>query len=170
MQNKGAIKLLAIALALVSLYQLTFTYVTRQVEKDAAVYAQGDPAREEAYLDSMMRETVYNFLGIRQYTYREAKEREINLGLDLRGGMNVTLEISSYEIIRALSNYSTDPTFVEALNLARENQKTSTDDFITLFGRAFETVDPNAQMAAIFSTVELRDRISITLPTRRFLV
>jgi SecD/SecF fusion protein len=160
MQNKGAIKLLAIALALVSLYQLTFTYVTRQVERDAAVYAQGDPAREEAYLDSMMRETVFNFLGIRQYTYREAKEREINLGLDLRGGMNVTLEISSYEIIRALSNYSTDPTFVEALNLAREYQKTSTDDFITLFGRAFEAVDPNAQMAAIFSTVELRDKIS----------
>jgi SecD/SecF fusion protein len=64
----------------------------------------------------MMRENVYNFLGIRQYTYREAKEREINLGLDLRGGMNVTLEISTYEIIRALSNYSDDPTFVEALN------------------------------------------------------
>ncbi len=160
MQNKGAVKLLAIALALVSFYQLTFTYVTRKVEREAAAYAQGDPVREEAYLDSMMREVVYNFLGIRQYTYREAKEREINLGLDLRGGMNVTLEVSSYEIIRALSNYSTDPTFVEALNLAREYQRTSTEDFITLFGRAFETVDPNAQLAAIFSTVELRDRIS----------
>jgi SecD/SecF fusion protein len=160
MQNKGAIKLLAIALALVSLYQLSFTYFTRQVEKDAAIYAQGDPVKEEAYLDSMMRQVVFNFLGIRQYTYREAKEREINLGLDLRGGMNVTLEISSYEIIRALSNYSSDPTFVEALNLAREYQRTSTEDFITLFGRAFETVDPNAQLAAIFSTVELRDRIS----------
>jgi SecD/SecF fusion protein len=160
MQNKGAIKLLAIALALVSLYQLSFTYFTRKVERDAATYAQGDPVREEAYLDSMMRQVVFNFLGVRQYTYREAKEREINLGLDLRGGMNVTLEISSYEIIRALSNYSTDATFVEALNLAREYQRTSTDDFITLFGRAFETVDPNAQMAAIFSTVELRDRIS----------
>ncbi len=160
MQNKGAVKLLAIALALVSFYQLTFTYVTRQVEKDAAIYAQGDPAREEAYLDSMMREVVYNFLGIRQYTYREAKEREINLGLDLRGGMNVTLEVSSYDIIRALSNYSTDETFVQALNLAREYQRTSTDDFITLFGRAFETIDPNAQMASVFSTVELRDRVS----------
>ncbi|MFP4367247.1 MAG: protein translocase subunit SecDF [Bacteroidales bacterium] len=160
MQNKGAVKLLAIALALVSIYQLSFTYFTRKVEKEAAVYAQGDPVREEAYLDSMMRETVVNFLGIRQYTYREAKEREINLGLDLRGGMNVTLEISSYEIIRALSNYSDDPTFVEALELAREYQKTSTEDFITLFGRAFETVDPNAQLAAIFSTMELRERIS----------
>ncbi|TVR73349.1 MAG: protein translocase subunit SecDF [Marinilabiliales bacterium] len=160
MQNKGAVKLLAIALALVSIYQLSFTYITYKVEREAAAYAQGDPAREEAYLDSMMREVVYNFLGIRQYTYREAKEREINLGLDLRGGMNVTLEVSSYEIIRALSNYSTDPTFVEALNLAREWSRTSTDDFITLFGRAFETVDPNAQLAAIFSTVELRDRVS----------
>ena len=160
MQNKGAVKLLAIALALVSLYQLSFTYITYKVERDAERYAQGDPVRQEAYLDSMMREVVYNFLGIRQYTYREAKEREINLGLDLRGGMNVTLEVSSYEIIRALSNYSTDPTFVEALNMAREMQRTSTEDFITLFGRAFETVDPNAQLAAIFSTVELRDRIS----------
>ncbi len=159
MQNKGAVKLLAIALALVSLYQLTFTYVTYKVERDAAVFAQGDPLREEAYLDSMMRETVYNFLGIRQYTYREAKEREINLGLDLRGGMNVTLEISSPEIIRALSNYSDDPTFTEALTLASEYQRTSTEDYITLFGRAFETVDPNARLAAIFSTVELRDRI-----------
>ncbi len=160
MQNKGAVKLLAILLALVSFYQLSFTYITYKVEREAAAYAQGDPAREEAYLDSMMREVVYNFLGIRQYTYREAKEREINLGLDLRGGMNVTLEVSTYEIIRALSNYSTDPTFVEALNLAREWSRTSTEDFITLFGRAFETVDPNAQLAAIFSTVELRDRVS----------
>ncbi len=160
MQNKGAVKLLAIALALVSIYQLSFTYFTRKVERDAAVYAEGDPVREQAYLDSMMRETVYNFLGIRQYTYREAKEREINLGLDLRGGMNVTLEISSYEIIRALSNYSDDPTFVKALNLAREYQRTSTDDFISLFGRAFEEVDPDARMAAIFSTPELRDRIT----------
>jgi SecD/SecF fusion protein len=160
MQNKGAVKLLAIALALVTIYQLSFTYITRRVERDAAAYADGDPVRQQAYLDSMMRENVYNFLGIRQYTYREAKEREINLGLDLRGGMNVTLEISSYEIIRALSNYSDDPTFVDALNLAREYQKTSTEDFITLFGRAFETIDPDAQLAAIFSTPELRDRIT----------
>ncbi len=160
MQNKGAVKLLAIALALVSIYQLSFTFITRRVERDAAAYAAGDPVREQAYLDSMMRENVYNFLGIRQYTYREAKEREINLGLDLRGGMNVTLEISSYDIIRALSNYSDDPTFVEALDLAREYQKTSTEDFITLFGRAFEAVDPDARMAAIFSTPELRDRIT----------
>jgi SecD/SecF fusion protein len=162
MQNKGAVKLLAIALALVTIYQLSFTFITRRVERNAAAYAQGDPVRQQAYLDSMMRENVYNFLGIRQYTYREAKEREINLGLDLRGGMNVTLEISSYEIIRALSNYSDDPTFVEALDLAREYQKTSTDDFITLFGRAFETIDPDARLAAIFSTPELRDRISFT--------
>jgi SecD/SecF fusion protein len=162
MQNKGAVKLLAIALALVTIYQLSFTFVTRRVERQAAAYAAGDPVRQQAYLDSMMRETVYNFLGIRQYTYREAKEREINLGLDLRGGMNVTLEISTYEIIRALSNYSDDPTFVEALNLARQYQRTSTEDFITLFGRAFQEVDPDARLAAIFSTPELRDRITFT--------
>ena len=169
MQNKGAVKLLAIALALVTIYQLSFTFVTRKVERDAAAYAAGDPVREQAYLDSMMRENVYNFLGIRQYTYREAKEREINLGLDLRGGMNVTLEISTYEIIRALSNYSDDPTFVEALRLAREYQRTSTEDFITLFGRAFQEVDPDARLAAIFSTPELRDRVTFNATNQEVL-
>lgn len=165
MRNKGAIKLLAITLALVSLYQLSFTYVTRKVEKDAAVYATGEngivnAAKEFAYIDSMRTEVVYNFLGIRKFTFREVKEREINLGLDLRGGMNVTLEVSSEEIVKALSNYNADTTFVRAINMAREMQKTSSEDYITLFGRSFEDIDPNGQLAAIFTTVELRDRVN----------
>lgn len=165
MRNKGAIKLLAITLALVSLYQLSFTYVTRRVEKAAAVYAMGEDgkvnaAKEFAYIDSMRTEVVYNFIGIRKFTYREVKEREINLGLDLRGGMNVTLEVSSEEIVKALSNYNTDTTFVRAVNTAREMQKTSSEDYITLFGRAFEDIDPNGRLAAIFTTVELRDKVN----------
>ena len=165
MRNKGAIKLLAITLALVSLYQLSFTYVTRKVERQAAEYAMDengiiDPAKEFAFLDSMATEVVYNFLGIRKFTFKETKEREINLGLDLRGGMNVTLEVSSEEIIRALSNYNTDDTFVRAIAMAREMQLTSSDDFITLFGGAFETLDPNGRLAAIFTTVEMRDKVN----------
>ncbi len=165
MRNKGAIKLLAITFALVSLYQLSFTFITRSIERDAERYATGadgvvNPLKEYAYLDSMKTEVVYNFLGLRKFTFQETKAMEINLGLDLRGGMNVTLEISSAEIIRALSNYSIDPTFQEAIRLAAEMQKTSADDFISLFGRAFEDIDPNARLAAIFSTVELRDKVN----------
>jgi SecD/SecF fusion protein len=165
MRNKGAIKLLAITLALVSLYQLSFTYVTRKIENRAAEYAMDengiiDPAKEFAFLDSIATEVVYNFLGIRKFTFKETKEREINLGLDLRGGMNVTLEVSSEEIIRALSNYNTDTTFVRAIAMARETQLSSSEDFITLFGRAFETLDPNGRLAAIFTTIEMRDKVS----------
>jgi SecD/SecF fusion protein len=186
MQSKGLIKFFAIALALVCLYQLSFTYFARKVERDAQAYAQqerfvqmarekaaGDEvlervltdsiirAQERFYLDSMMGQTVYN-LGLRRYTFREVKERELNLGLDLRGGMNVTLEISVPAIVRALSGNSTDPTFLQAMERAAEAQRTSRDDFITLFGRAFQEVDPNASLAAIFSTVEMRDRITFT--------
>ena len=92
MQNKGAIKALAIVFGLIFLYQLSFTLVTKSVEKKAAKYAQGDEAKENYYLDSVSNVNVYNLL-VKKYTYRDAKEREINLGLDLKGGMNVTLEV-----------------------------------------------------------------------------
>lgn len=165
MRNKGAIKLLAITLALVSLYQLSFTYVTRKVERAAEMHAMTegnivDQVVKTAYLDSVMNEVVYNFLGIRKFTFKEVKAREINLGLDLRGGMNVVMEVSAEEIVRALSNYNTDTTFVRAMGVAREMQSSSSEDFITLFGRAFESIDPNGRLAAIFATIELRDKIN----------
>jgi SecD/SecF fusion protein len=160
MQNKGAIRLFAILLALVCLYQLTFTFKSQQVEKRATQYAQGDEVLKNRYLDSISTETVYNFMGIRKYTYREVKMREINLGLDLRGGMNVTLEISVPELVKALSNYSNDPIFNQAIDLAIRNQRGSQEDFIFLFGKAFEEVDPNAKLAANFLTPELKDRIN----------
>ncbi len=158
MRNKGAIKFIAIALALVCVYQLSFTYVTKQVEKKAKAYAKGDSKKEFHYLDSISTETVYNFLWMRKYSYKECKEREINLGLDLKGGMNVTLEVSVVDLIKSLSNYSTDPSFLSAIELA--NKMDPSKDFITRFGNAFEQVAPNARLAAIFNTVELRDRIS----------
>jgi SecD/SecF fusion protein len=168
MQNKGAIRLFAILLALVSLYQLIFTYQTRHVESQAREYAEkrgeDDPTLvgdyKFQYLDSMKNEVVYNFLfGLRKYTYQECKEREINFGLDLKGGMNLILEIRVSDIVRALSNYNQDESFNKALKLAREREKNSTQDFITLFGKAFEEIAPEGKLAAIFNTVELRDQV-----------
>ncbi|RKD91690.1 protein translocase subunit SecDF [Mangrovibacterium diazotrophicum] len=159
MQNKGLIRTFAILLALVCAYQLTFTFVARKVEKDAREYAKGDEMKELVYLDSVSGTTVYNFLGLKKYSYKDVKALEMNLGLDLKGGMNVTLEVSVADLIKSLSNYSTDTTFNAALALAKEKQRNSQDDFVTLFGQAFEQVDPNAQLAAIFNTLELKDKV-----------
>ena len=163
MQNKGAITLLAIALALVSLYQLSFTWKTNRVEKAAREYAQGDPDKERVYLDSIANKEVYNFLGIAQYTYKECKELELNLGLDLRGGMNVTMEVDVADVVRSLANYTPDPAFNEAVQEAIKMRTSSPKDFVTLFGEAFEKIAPNAQLASpdYFGTVELKDKIKI---------
>ena len=163
MQNKGAITLLAIALALVSLYQLSFTWKTNQVEKAAKEFAQGNPDREKAYLDSIANQEVYNVLGIAQYTYKECKELELNLGLDLRGGMNVTMEVDVADVVRSLANNTPDPAFNQAIQEAIKMRNSSPKDFVTLFGEAFETIAPNAQLASpdLFGTVELKDKIKI---------
>lgn len=160
MQNKGAVKLLAILLALVCLYQLSFTLVTYIYESKAKDYAKGDLVKEMNYLDSIAGKEVYNFLYLKKFTFKECKEREINLGLDLKGGMNVILEVSIPDIVMALSNYNQDTTFLRAMQIAREEYKTSQSDFITLFGKAFAKVDPNARLAAIFGTKELKDKIN----------
>ncbi|MBQ2907332.1 MAG: protein translocase subunit SecDF [Bacteroidales bacterium] len=179
MQNKGVIKLLAVVLAVFSLYQLSFSYVTRRVEKKAAEYAtsteavkmaevlaKGDQnaydylldsiqgARETYYLDSMSTVKVYPVFG---QTYRQAKEMEINLGLDLKGGMNVMMEVSVPDIINVLSGHSTDPTFVEALRIANEQHLNSQRDYVDLFGDAFQQLDPNAKLAPIF-LFEFKDK------------
>lgn len=161
MQSKAAIRFFAIVFALVCLYQLSFTWVTARVEKQAKEYAQGDEELERRYLDSIASEGVYNLL-VKNYTYRECKDREINLGLDLQGGMNVTLEVSVVDLIRAMANHSTDPTFNAAIEKAIEMQKNSQEDFVTLFGKAFKSIDPNAKLAspAIFGTRELSNKIN----------
>jgi len=160
MQNKGLITALAIALTLVCVYQLSFTVASYKVKKEARVYAAGDLNKEVAYIDSIasLPKDKWGFLG---NTYKEVQGKELNLGLDLKGGMNVVLEISVEDIIRALSNYSTDKTFNDALTLAKQKQRAgSNEDFINLFVRSFEETDPNARMAAVFGTVELKDRIN----------
>ena len=160
MQNKGAVLTLAILFAAVCLYQLSFTWKAQQIEQQAEEYAQGDLQKQRNYLDSISGEEVYNFLGLKSFTFKEVKELEINLGLDLKGGMNVTLEVEVEDLIRALSNYSQDSTFNAALRRAEEMQKESQEDFVDLFGQAFEEIDPNAQLASIFNTLELRDRVN----------
>ncbi len=160
MQNKTAITILAIALALVCVYQLSFTFATYKVRNDAKVYAKGDLVKQRAYLDSIsaLPKKDWSYLG---YTFKEVQKKEMNLGLDLKGGMNVILEVSVEDILRGLSNYSTDKTFNEALARAKaEYQRQSQTDFLTLFGRAFEEIDPDAKLAAIFGTVEMRDKIN----------
>jgi SecD/SecF fusion protein len=163
MQNKGAIRLVAIMFALVSAYQLFFTVKTAQVEKDAREYAQGDKLKEVMYLDSIATKPVYNFFWIKEFTYRECKEREINLGLDLKGGMNVILEVSVVDVVRSLSNYSDDATFNKAIEIARQRQVSDGQaNFVSLFGQAFQELDPNAQLAAIFNTIELKDKVNFS--------
>ena len=114
---------------------------------------------ETQYLDSIatLPKEQWSFLG---NTFKEVQKKELNLGLDLKGGMNVILEVSVEDILKALSNYNTDKIFNEALVRAREMQKTSQEDYLTLFGRAFQEIDPNAKLASVFGTVELRDRIN----------
>ena len=160
MQNKGVIFTFAVLLAAVCVYQLSFTWKSKQIEKRAIEYAQGNPDKEYHYLDSVSGEVVYNFLGLKKFTYKEVKELEINLGLDLKGGMNVTLEISVVDLIKAMSNYNNDSTFNAALARATALQRNSTKDFVTLFGQAYTEIDPNAKMASVFNTMELRDRIT----------
>ncbi|MBA7589920.1 Protein translocase subunit SecD [subsurface metagenome] len=117
----------------------------------------------EKYLDSLTNETVYDIL-INEFTFHEVQEREINFGLDLKGGMSVILEISTVDVIRALANNNKDTTFLNAINIAREMQKKTNKDFITLFGEAFEQVDPGASLSAIFTSQELRDKVKPGTP------
>lgn len=159
MQNKGAIRMFAILLALICVYQLMFTFKASQVEKAAKTFAKGDKQKEQAYLDSMSSEVVYNLLGIRKYTFKEVKALELGLGLDLQGGMNVTLEVSVVDLVKSLSNFSKDPTFTAAIQMAKEKQKTSQDDFVTLFGKSFEQISPSGKLASIFNTLELKDKV-----------
>lgn len=159
MQNKAAIIVLAIALGLVSIYQLSFTGATYKVKKAAKAYAKGSLVKENQYLDSIstLPKDKWSFLG---NTFKECQRKELNLGLDLKGGMSVILEVSVEDILKALSNYSPDKTFNLALARAKELQKSSQSDYLTLFGKAFQEIDPNAKLAAIFGTVELKEKIN----------
>ena len=155
MQNKGFVKVFAVLLTLVCLFYLSFSFVTRYYNNKAAEYAGGDPSKESLYLDSLSTQKVW--LG---YTLKQCREMEISLGLDLKGGMNVVLELNVADVIRSLSNNNQDENFNKALDLAYENQVTSQKDFIDLFAEEYKKLDNGARLSAIFSTFELKDKIT----------
>lgn len=156
MQNKGAIKFLAIMLAIACAFQLSFTFVSNSVTKKAEALPSD---QQSTYLDSMKNQVVYNLL-ITKYTYAQCLEKEINLGLDLRGGMSATLEIAVEDILKALSDNSVDPSFLKAMENAKKEQANSTSDFLTLFFEQYQVVDPAGRLASIFGTYELREKIN----------
>ena len=155
MQNKGFVKVFAVLLTLVCMFYLSFSFVTRHYNSKAAEYAGGDPVKESSYLDSLSTQKVW--LG---YTLKECREMEISLGLDLKGGMNVVLELNVADVIRSLSNNNQDENFNKAWDLAYENQATSQKDFIDLFAEEYKKLDNGARLSAIFSTFELKDKIT----------
>ena len=156
MQNKGLVITLAVCLALVSAFYLSFSFVTIHYDKKAVEYGQGDDAKEFFYKDSIASQKVW--FG---YTLKECREKEINLGLDLKGGMNVTMEVSVPDILRALSGYNTSETFNKAITMAQQKQAKSGSDFLSLFFESFYEIDPNAQLASVFSTFELKDKVTL---------
>ncbi|MEE0991028.1 MAG: protein translocase subunit SecDF [Paludibacteraceae bacterium] len=156
MQNKGFITAFAVLLSLVCLFYLSFNVVTSYYNNEAKEYANGDKTAEYHYLDSLSTEKVW--LG---YTLKECREKELGLGLDLKGGMNVILEVSVPDIVRTLAGNSKDATFNNAMNLAIERQASSQKDFLELFNEAYTELDPNARLSAIFTTFSLKDRINL---------
>ena len=155
MQNKGFVKVFAVLLTLVCLFYLSFSFVTRYYNNKAAEYAGGDPSKESLYLDSLSTQKVW--LG---YTLKQCREMEISLGLDLKGGMNVVLELNVADVIRSLSNNNQDENFNKALDLAYARQATSQRDFIDLFAEEYKNLDNGARLSAVFSTFELKDKIT----------
>ncbi len=164
MQNKGAIRLLIITLILVTIYQLSFTFVALDVKQKAKAYATDangnvDYSKQVAYLDSLKNQEIYNLL-IVKYTLGECQARQINLGLDLQGGMNVMLQVSVPDLLKELANNTDDPTFnkafAEAVKAAKNNQK----DFLDIFYQKYQEVAPNGKLAAIFAkSPQLRGQI-----------
>ncbi len=163
MQSKGAIKVLTVLLALASIYQLSFTFKSRDVERQAAEYAaqfapQEQYSREAYYLDSVQNQPVYNLL-FTQFTYKQVKEKEINLGLDLKGGMNVMLEIQVADVVKALAGLNAnDPAFTTAIEVAEEQfRKGEASDYITAFSTAYSKASNGGSLATIFVSPDRAD-------------
>lgn len=162
MKSQGFIVFLTIIVTMLCLYYLSFTFVSTSVQKDAIAYASDQNgntnfSKKQSFLDSVWNEPVYNLLGI-EYTYKQIKETELGLGLDLQGGMHVTLEVSPVDIIKGLSGNNDDPGFLAALDSAQELQRNSTGDFTDLFYEAFNQINPGQKLAPIFATAANKDK------------
>ena len=170
MQNKGLIKVFAILFGLVSLYQLSFTFLATSVEDDAVAYAENratdNDARAKAnferrYLDSVANKEIID-LGITKYTYNDVKDKEMNLGLDLKGGINAILQVSVKEVLKSLSNDSQNEAFNAALEAADNRQKNSNQNYLDLFFEEFEKVAGDTKLSdpSIFGTKALSEKIA----------
>ena len=153
MANKGAVKFLAILLAIVCGYYLLFTWKAVEVRKEAKAFAQGDQGKYNAYIDSMKSVTVMSFPA--EYTYKDVQKREINLGLDLRGGVNVTLEVSLKDILKEVAVDASDSLFAKAIAIADEKMKDSQENFVEVFAESLDEVDPGVQMIDYFQSAEV---------------
>ncbi|MDT8413121.1 MAG: protein translocase subunit SecDF [Vicingaceae bacterium] len=161
MQNKGLLTTFTILFAIASLYSLSLTWFAVNVENDAKDYAEtyhnGSSDAEFAYLDSMASEEVYPVIG---YTYGELRAKMLNLGLDLKGGMNVTLEIQIDEVVRGLASNSDDPAFNEAIKKANELQVQNGGNFVSYFEQAYNEVNPGGQLISVFYTRDNKEALS----------
>ncbi len=164
MRNKGAIVVLTLIITALCLYYLSFTFISRDIQKQAVAAATNvegvvDLTKKQVYLDSIWNEPVYSLLGI-DYTFKEIKDTELNLGLDLQGGMHVVLEVSPVEIFKGLSGNNEDPDFMAAINMAVEKQKTSQEAFSSLFYDSFKEIKPDGKLSTIFANAANRGKIS----------
>ncbi len=155
MQNKGFVKVFAVLLTLVCIFYLSFSAVTNHYNRKAVEYAGGDVNKQNYYLDSIATEKVWL-----NYTFKEAREMQIGLGLDLKGGMNVILEISVADVLKSLSDNNPDENFNKALSVATKRMNTSNESYMTLFYDEYKKLDPNVRLSAIFSTFQLKDKIN----------
>ncbi len=156
MQNKGFVRVFAILLTLVCVFYLSFSFVTRYYTNKAKEYAKGDEKVEQDYLDSLANEKVW----FGNWTLKDCREMEISLGLDLKGGMNVILEVSVPDVIKTLADNKTDEAFNQALSTAAKQATTSQDDVITLFVREYHRLAPNQPLAQLFATQQLKDKVN----------
>lgn len=164
MQNKGLVIFLTIVISVLCLYFLSFTFKSLSVQQNAIDYATDENgvvnlSRKQSYLDSVWNLPVYNLLGM-EYTYKEVKDNELSLGLDLQGGMHVTLEVSPVDIIKSLSGNSQDSVLVKALVNARREQASSQKQFSALFYDEFQKLAPGRNLASIFANAATRGRIA----------
>jgi len=162
MQNKGLITAFAIALGLASLYQLSFSWVANGVASDAEEFSAGDSKVKAAYLDSMMTQEVYPMLG---YTFAEVKKREMNLGLDLKGGMNVILEVSVKDVLKGIVANAQDPMFIQAITNTDAAQSQGQDNYLNTFFTEFDKLSAETgggrmlSDASLFGTPEMTDKV-----------
>ena len=156
MQNKGFVRVFAILLTLVCVFYLSFSFVTRHYTSKAKEFAKGDVKVEQDYLDSLANEKVY----FGNWTLKQCREMEISLGLDLKGGMNVILEVSVPDVIKVLADNKTDEAFNQALATAAKQATTSQDDVITLFIREYHKLAPGAPLSQLFATQQLKDKVT----------